>query len=153
MMKTRHKRARKSAFTLIEVLMVAAILALLAAFAVPALMKQGTRARNDLCKAAVGRNGIIAKALLNYQFDVGTIPDSDDGLRALFEIPSGLDEDDKIWNGPYLLGPYEELQDPWQREFHYKSPGEFNEDGYDLWSTGEDRKDGTEDDIKNWTER
>ena len=58
---SRKSRKRKSAFTLIEVLLVAGILALLAAFAVPRLFGLAERAKNDLAKTAVGRNGPIAK--------------------------------------------------------------------------------------------
>ncbi|MEE9295867.1 MAG: type II secretion system major pseudopilin GspG [Phycisphaerae bacterium] len=144
---------RRSGFTLIEVLMVAAILALLAAFAVPALMGAGDRARKDLCRAAIGRNGSIASALKQYRFDVGRYPDSDEGLAALYERPSSVDEDKKLWRGPYMETPLQELRDPWENEFQYRSPGDFNEDHYDLWSIGPDADDGTDDDVKNWVER
>ncbi len=152
-MKAGRSWKRRSGFTLIEVLMVAAILALLAAFAIPALMRQGEKARADICRASVGRNGPIAGSLNNYRFDVGTYPSTDEGLMALYEIPRSVDEDDKLWQGPYMEGPYEELRDPWNQEYQYKSPGEFNEDGYDLWSVGKDRREGTEDDIKNGLEK
>lgn len=148
----RTRNQRRSAFTLIELLMVAAILAVLAAFAVPALMKSGTRAKEDLAKAAIGRNGPIAKAMDTFRFDVGRYPDSSEGLAALYEIPSGIDEDSGRWNGPYMKGTIEELLDSWQQPYEYRSPGEFNEDSYDLWSVGADSNEGTDDDLKNWRE-
>ena len=150
---SRQRVQRRSAFTLMEVLMVAAILALLAAFAVPALMRSGEEAKENFFKAAIGHSGTIASALDKFRFDVGRYPDTSEGLEALFERPSDIDEDSEMWKGEYLKGALEELRDPWNQEFEYKSPGEFNEKGYDLWSRGPDRRDGTDDDIKNWIEK
>jgi general secretion pathway protein G len=49
------------------------------------------------------------------------------------------------------------LKDPWGNPFEYRSPGQFNEDSYDLWSRGPDGVDDNgrsgSDDIKNWTDR
>ena len=147
-----RRRVRRSGFTLIEVMMVAAILALLAAVVVPQLVKSGDKARTDLCRSQVTRNGTIARALKQYRFEIGRYPDTDEGLLALYEIPDSVDEESGKWNGPYLEGDLEDLEDPWAQEYEYKSPGEFNEDSYDLWSIGRDGEDGTDDDIKNWRE-
>ncbi len=148
------KRAhQRSGFTLIEVLMVAAILALLAAFAVPALMGAGDEAKKNIVRATIGRNGSIASGLKQFRFDVGRYPDTDEGLEALYERPNAIDEDSGLWKRPYMETPLAELRDVWHSEYKYRSPGEFNEESYDLWSVGPDLKDGTDDDIKNWTER
>ena len=150
----RQRRARRSAFTLMEVLLVAGILALLAAFAIPKLFDKAQEAKVKLAQAAIGRNGPVAKAVENYKWDVGKYPESDEGLEALFRNPGG---DDEKWKGPYLDGQFEELKDPWDNPFEFRSPGEVNEDGYDLYSCGPDGKDdgGKEgsDDIKNWIEK
>lgn len=148
----RSKRIRRG-FSLLEILIVVGILALLAAFVVPNLMRSGEQAKIDIAKASVGRSGDISMQLKKYKFDVGKYPDTDEGLEALHRIPSSIDEDDKIWKGPYLETPPEELRDPWNQEFVYESPGKFNEDGFDLSSKGPDQKEGTEDDIKNWTDK
>lgn len=151
----RKRRARRSAFTLIEVLLVAGILALLAAFAIPRLFSQAEQAKKSLTLAAIGRNGPIAKALNSYKWDIGKLPDTDDGLAALYEAPAGVSED--RYKGPYLEGSIEELKDPWGNPFIYRAPGEFHEDSYDLYSMGPDLEDdgGKEgsDDIKNWLEK
>ncbi len=152
----RKRQRRKAAFTLIEVLLVAGILALLAAFAIPKLFGQAQQARIKLAEAAVGRNGPIGKALESYKWDVGQYPDEDEGLAAMY-VPASEADEDSGYKGPYMEGAYEELKDPWGNEFNYKAPGEFNEDSYDLWSSGPDKKDdeGKEgsDDIKNWVEK
>jgi len=151
----RQNRARRSAFTLIEVLLVAGILALLAAFAIPKLFSQAEGAKIDLTKAAIGRNGPIAKGLESYKWDVGKYPDTDEGLQALFEPKDS--RGDERYKGPYLEGSYEELTDSWGNPFEYRSPGEVNEEKYDLWSKGPNREDdggrAGSDDIKNWIEK
>lgn len=146
-------RRKNRGFTLMEILLVVGILALLAAFVVPNLMKAGEEAKIKIGEAAIGGNGPIAQALDKYKFDVGVYPETDEGLKALFEMPSSIDEESKKWKGAYLKGSPEELKDPWKNEYQYKSPGDVNEDSYDLWSNGPDGKEGTEDDIKNWVEK
>jgi len=151
----RKVNKRRSAFTLMELLLVTGILAVLAAFAIPNLMKQGEKAKNNLARAAVKRNGAVAKALDAYKWDMGSFPGTDEGLASLFR-KSG-DVDDENYNGPYIEGSFEELRDPWGSPFEYRSPGDVNSEGYDLWSKGKDKKDdgGKEgsDDIKNWFEK
>lgn len=153
----RNKRNRKrSGFTLIEVLLVAGILAVLAAFAIPSLMGTANKAKEDLARAAIGRNGPIAKGLEQYKWDMGKYPDTDEGLKALYK-PKEFKKEDERYNGPYMEGKIEELRDPWNQPYEYRAPGEMNEDGYDLWSRGKDQKDdgGKEgsDDLKNWVEK
>jgi general secretion pathway protein G len=136
-------------------LLVAGILAVLAAFAVPNLLGTAQRAQIKLVEAEIGRNGPIAKGLNNYKFDMGSFPETDEGLEALFQRKEQVD--DERYGGPYIDGPYEELRDAWSNAYHYRSPGEVNEDGYDIWSAGPDGKndEGQEgsDDVKNWREQ
>ena len=148
-----RKHKQRKAFTLLEILLVVGILALLAAFVVPNLMNSGRRAMIGIAKTAIGGNGPISQALDKYQFDVGVYPETDEGLKALFEMPSSIDEEDDKWHGPYLKGDPEELKDPWKNEYQYKCPGDVNEDSFDLWSNGPDGKEGTDDDIKNWKDK
>jgi len=152
----RNKHSRRSAFTLMELLLVAGILALLAAFAIPRLFEQATEAKIKICKAAIGKNGPIAKALNSYKWDMGQFPDSDEGLEALFQRKEEVDNES--YKGPYLEGAFEELKDPWSGAYEYRYPGEVHgEEGYDLWSRGPNKVDdgGKEgsDDIKNWIEK
>ena len=151
-MRQRIRRQRR-AFTLMEVLLVAGILALLAAFALPALMNQAKKAKIKLAEASVGRTGQIAKGLDFYRQDLGRYPETDEGLAALYKAKDDRGDDDR-YDGPYMEGAFEELTDSWGNPFEYKCPGEFHENGYDLWSRGPDgvNDDGKEgsDDIKNW---
>ena len=151
----RMNQRKRRGFTLIEVLLVAGILALLAAFAIPRLFSMAEDAKIDLARAGVGRNGPIAKALKSYKWDMGQYPDTDEGLAALF-VKRGLHGDER-YKGPYLEGDTEELKDPWSSPFEYRSPGDFHEEEYDLWSRGPNRDDdggrSGSDDIKNWIEK
>ena len=141
---------------MIELLLVAGILALLAAFIVPNLFGQAEKAKIDITKATLLRNGSIGKAMENYRFDLGRYPDTQEGLAALFQSKEKSKEDQR-YKGPYLDGAFEQLKDSWGNTFEYRCPGEVNQDGYDVWSKGPDGKDdgGKEgsDDIKNWIEK
>lgn len=144
------RRRKRTGFTLIEVLLVIAILGVLAAFVVPSFMGAGEQARIDAAQIQVSRAGPIANALDLYRLHVGEYPSTEDGLRALWEKPDSLDEDDR-WTGPYIAD-VTSLIDPWRtNEYQYRYPGEFNTNGYDLWSMGPDKEDGTDDDVTNWT--
>lgn len=146
-MKKRMQRTRsRAAFTLLEVLMVVAIIGLLAAFVVPRLFGTQEKAQRDLMQATVdkGLNG----ALDMYKLHMGHYPREDDGgLMALVEPPDD-EEEAKKWAGPYLTA--KQLRDSWGNDFIYECPGEYNEDGYDLSSAGSDGDEGSDDDIRNW---
>lgn len=149
-MMRRQKQAKqiRRAFTLLEVLMVVAIIGLLAAFVVPNLFGARDTAQIQLVQSTVdrGMNG----ALDLYKTHMGRFPREDDGgLMALVEEPDD-DEEGKNWHGPYLKP--EDLQDSWGNDFIYECPGTYNENGYDLSSAGPDGETGTDDDIKNWKE-
>ncbi len=151
----RRKVVRRTrAFTLIEVLLVAGILALLAAFAIPRLFQQATEAKINIAKAEIGRNGGLGKGLETYKWDMGKYPESDEGLAALY-APKGTKGEN--YKGPYIDGYFEEKKDPWGKPYRYKCPGQFNEESYDLWSSGPDGEDSEgkagSDDIKNWIEK
>ncbi|MGB0763165.1 MAG: type II secretion system protein GspG [Acidimicrobiales bacterium] len=85
-------------------------------------------------------------ALQTYKLDVGNYPSSEDGLNALLHPPNGKEG---RWRGPYL----EEIpNDPWDRPYQYRYPGEKNINGarrYDVWSWGPDGVH-SGDDIGNW---
>jgi general secretion pathway protein G len=78
-----------------------------------------------------------------FEVDVGRYPTTAEGLAALHEDPGS-----KGWKGPYLKR--EVPKDPWGRSYGYRSPGEHNKQGFDVWSSGEDGEEGTEDDVTNW---
>ncbi|MFH1752885.1 MAG: type II secretion system major pseudopilin GspG [Candidatus Omnitrophota bacterium] len=130
---------RKVGFTLIEIMLVVAIIATLAAMVIPKLTGRTRQAKDSVAKADVEVN--IPTALDLYELDIGEFPRD---LDALFD-DSGSSDD---WKGPYLKRV---PKDPWGREYIYKYPGSHNKNSYDLFSPGQDGQTGTNDDIDNWT--
>src|SRR5215470_5423371 len=100
-------------FTLLEILVVIAILGLLIGLVAPAALRQLGFARVSVAKQSIERIGTVLDL---YKLDVGTYPDSEQGLRALIEKPPGLE----VWNGPYLKGGVP--VDPWNHAYTYREP-------------------------------
>src|SRR5215207_10009798 len=76
---------RPVGFTLIEVLVVVAILGILAAIVVPRIMDRPDEAKRVGARADVG--GIV-QALKLYRLDNGFYPSTDQGLGALVQRPT-----------------------------------------------------------------
>src|ERR1700712_3297533 len=95
-------------FTLLEILVVIAILGLLIGLVAPAALRQLGGARVSVAKQSVERLGAV---LDMYKLDVGSYPTSDQGLRALVEQPASV----STWNGPYVKGNVP--VDPWNRPY------------------------------------
>ena len=137
-----NRRFRSSGFTLIELLVVLAILALLAGVVGPKVMKQLGGAKSKTAKIQLEE---LASALDMYRLDVGRYPSTGEGLQGLVEKPGNA----ASWNGPYLRKGMP--KDPWNYEYHYRSPGEHGE--YDIFSYGADNSAGGESenkDVNSW---
>jgi general secretion pathway protein G len=115
-------------FTLLEILVVIAILGLLIGLVAPAALRQLAGARGSVAKQSIER---ISSILDLYKLDVGSYPSSDQGLAALVQKPSNADN----WSGPYLKGDSLPM-DPWNHPFVYRNPSERNAHDYDLCSLG-----------------
>src|SRR5439155_26232229 len=86
-------------FTLIEVLVVVAILGILAAIVVPRIMDRPDEAKRVAAKADVGA---IVQALKLYRLDNGFYPSTDQGPGALVQRPSAAPVPNNWKQGGYL---------------------------------------------------
>jgi general secretion pathway protein G len=135
-------RRLRPAFTLLELLVVVAIIGLLAAYVGPRYFGQIGKAETKSAKAQIDS---LEKAVGSYRIDVGRFPSTAQGLAALVEAPPGTTR----WDGPYLSKGVP--LDPWDRPYRYKSPGDHGE--FDIFSYGRDNApggSGEDADIVNW---
>ena len=143
----RHpKDALRRGFTLIEILVVIAIITLLAGLTIANTTNIFSGSQVDVAKLMVTQS--LKTPLMTYRFQMGSYPSTEEGLAALMVSPANRAD---RWRGPYLTeGTKIPLLDPWNEPYQYRYPGTHNKDGYDLWSKGPDKTDGTDDDIGNW---
>lgn len=155
-MKSRHARfsrassARRpwpgalfSGFTLVELLVVLAILGLLVGLVGPRVMKTLGTSKTNTARIQIEE---LAGTLDIYRLEVGRYPTTDEGLQALVEDPGSVNN----WNGPYLKKT-QVPKDPWGFDYLYRSPGEHG--AFDIWSLGSDNQEGGEgedQDVRGW---
>lgn len=128
----------QSGFTLIEILLVVIIIGILVSLVAPRLAGRSEEARIQATKADI--EGGISLALDLYEVDNGRFPDKIEDLVSKSSAPN--------WKGPYLKKG--SPKDPWGTPYSYHYPGTHNTTGYDLFSPGPDKQEGTADDITNW---
>lgn len=136
-------RRSDDGFTLLELLVVLGILALLATFVGPSVLRYMGKARTDTAKTQISA---IASAVELYSLDIGRPPSTELGLNALVSAPPGLPN----WGGPYLKSA-SGLIDPWGHPYHYQSPGKNMP--YEIFSYGQDdapNGTGEDQDIISW---
>jgi general secretion pathway protein G len=132
---------RRSAFTLIELLLVLVILGILAAIVVPKFAGRTEQARLTAAQSQISTFGT---ALDSFEVDTGRYPTGKGGLNDLVQQPANVIS----WKGPYLKG--EVPKDPWGNDYVYECPGKHNPTSYDLMSMGPDGRVGGDDDVANW---
>ncbi len=118
----------ESGFTLLELLVVLAVLGLLIGLVAPAALRQLGSAKHKIAHQSIERLGGVLDL---YKLDVGVYPTTEQGLQSLITRPPGMAR----WSGPYLKG--EKLpEDPWGHGYLYRSPSQRPGREYDLYSLG-----------------
>lgn len=142
--KFRRRRPGEAGFTLVEILVVIAIIAMIMSLVGPRVLNYLGESK---VKAAKIQIQSFSSALDLFNLDTGRYPSSSEGLTALVQSPGTI----QAWNGPYLKGGLVP-NDPWGKPYVYRSPGEHAP--YDIMSYGSDGQEGgtgTSADITSWT--
>jgi general secretion pathway protein G len=140
------RKTLRRGFTLLEILVVIAIIGLLAGITIANVGGAFGTSQSNIAHIFVTQS--IKTSLLTYRLQMGDYPSTEEGLQALFTAPAGKAE---RWHGPYVAeGTKYPILDPWNEPYQYRYPGVHNKGGYDVWSKGPDKQDGTDDDIGNW---
>jgi len=126
----RTPRKRDAGMTLLEVLIVLALISLIAGAIGVTVFNNYKRGQVRAAKLIVKE---VGGAVQQYMIDNNQ------------DCPPGLEE---LVNQKYLKK--NSMKDPWGKPFTVKCPGELDSDGIDISSPGPDKQEGTEDDIQSW---
>jgi general secretion pathway protein G len=112
--KKKHKKNNEAGYSLLEILIVLAIMGLLATLVAPRLFTQLDRSKITAARAQAKS---IRLALDSFKLDTGRYPSQQEGLKVLMAAPQN---DNGSWFGPYMDGKLP--NDPWGNSFVYEQP-------------------------------
>jgi len=126
------RRPGEHGFTLLELLVVLAIMGMLAAIIAPQVIRYLGSSKTSTAKVQIQ---YVMQSLELFRVDVGRYPTQQEGLEALVNpTPTAPN-----WNGPYLKKETA-LKDPWGNPYFYQIPGQHGE--VDVYTLGNDKAPG-----------
>ncbi len=143
---------RRRAFTLLELIVVLGIISLLAVLIAPRVVGRLGEAKPVVTRQQIANT---VSSLDMFRVDIGRYPTNEEGLKALSERPSNVEE--SKWKGPYL-GRKGTPKDGWGRELRFRAPAQSEaakDMPFEVFSYGADDAPGGEGenaDIFNWAE-
>jgi general secretion pathway protein G len=127
--KKQPRRQRDAGMTLIEIMIVLALISLVAGSIGVMVFSRYKDGQKRVAKTQVSE---VIGAVQQYMMDNNN------------NCPQGIEE---LISQKLLK---KEHKDPWGKPFALKCPGEQDPDGVDVTSSGPDKAEGTEDDINSW---
>lgn len=140
----KRRRTSRRGFTLMEVLLVLAILVVLGSMVTVGYLRLQVNANKDAARSQIG---FLEDAVQQYALNIGSCPTTQQGLEALRVAPSDLKNPAK-WAGPYLAQAVP--NDPWGQAYQYE---QISLEEFRIWSNGPDGQQGSDDDIDPARER
>lgn len=128
----RLRRGQRAGFTLVEMLVVLAIIGSIVGLVGPRVLNYLSESK---VKTAQIQMENLASALDLFYLDAGRYPSTEEGLGALAVRPAGVSS----WNGPYLKTAGVP-KDPWGHNYLYRAPGQNGP--YDVGSLGPEGREG-----------
>lgn len=135
-------KTKQQGFSLLEIMVVVAIIGVLASLILPNVIGAGEQADRQKTITDIGQ---LENALDQYRLDNSRYPTTEQGLEALVREPTIDPMPRNYRRGGYIKRL---PTDPWGSEYLLLSPGEHG--AVDVFSVGPDAQAGTEDDITNW---
>lgn len=136
MVRVSRQQRKPAGFTLLELLLVMAILVVLAGLGTVAYTRIGSSANTKLCMVAIKE---IKDQCIGYKLQNGAYPKT---LQDLVTLPSGSTQAE--WGGPYFQDG-KLPKDPWKNDFQYSADEQM--DKVSVTSKGPDGNVGTADDV------
>ena len=137
-----HRYGRRSGFTLIEILVVMAIIMGLVTVVTVNVLQKQRKARVDTAKIQLHE---LRSAISHFQIEQGRYPTMEQGLDALVRKPT-VSPIPEVYPAEGYLSSLRLPRDPWGSEFVYIVPGREGLP-YEIVSYGADREPGGEGDA------
>ncbi|TDP40166.1 type II secretion system protein G (GspG) [Idiomarina aquatica] len=137
-----YKAKAQRGFSLVEVMVVIAIIGILATMILPNVLGSQEQANQQKVTADIVA---LENALAQYHLDNGMFPTTEQGLQALVNRPNSDPQPRNYRNGGYIKRL---PQDPYGNDYLLLNPGEY--DDVDIFSAGPDGQPGTDDDFGSW---